>query len=807
MACSTMMFSVFISVLSSANSQITVDVDPSNVTHQINPLFMGCHSDSGFTHEPRGFYAQMVLGESFEQLPPQLTTKGAPGLGPTSVKNAKNGGFVRHCSFQLYSDDHPDGIHDDFVWNIVKGLDGTPDSISLQSTNYNTKYITAIKGLEAGRAGIDVPATPTDATFTVMPALSGDANGFSLVSNSASMKGMYLAINDLKQGACAGSYDSNTKDVAFVAPTVIDKEAATWLLAVLPGPPPPPPQLSSWNEFTSPGVQATFEKDTTAPFHGMASQKITFASGQGVAAVGNRGLGNEGLFIEANKDYNGYFFAKSDAPVMLVAQIINKNTNMTLGSTTIKFAGGNWTMLNFTLNTTAGTECVDGTNDTTLQCGHMGPASHICVSCGGQFQVGLAEAGEVNIDYVYMQPGSWGTFAGLGVLKSGVDTLSEMGITTIRLGGSFTDPEYYFWKNWIGKPWDRPSLGAEWGKELISGWGPFEFIDMCNAAGIEPVMTTTGVCTLCQPEDMGDLIEYAHGNESTAWGKRRFTDGHPKPYNVTWFELGNEQYNPMYADQVAAMESRAAGLGMANTMFYMNPNNARWLNPADAAKVEKVGIKDHAVMDEHVGGGGGVEIAKNMFAKFPNYTMGAVNAETNAGIHTMSRAMMEANDLNDWFNCADPWCTRLHFRTASFCTERSGHFDAFDQGISFFLPNMSWIQPPGYVHKMIANTWSAKALPATLVNGDSVSAQLSDDGKSVLIRLATTTGGSVQLTFKGKAVTGNVKQTTISSADLDDANPPSDPTHISPQSITYDITLQGGATVPDNSFSVFEVSL
>ena len=129
----------------------------------------------------------------------------------------------------------------------------------------------------------------------------------------------------------------------------------------------------------------------------------------------------------------------------------------------------------------------------------------------------------------------------------------------------------------------------------------------------------------------------------------------------------------------------------------MNPNNARWLHPDDAAKVEKIGIQDHAVMDEHVGGGGGVEIAKTMFTKYPNYTMGAVNAETNAGIHTMSRAMMEANDLNDWFNCADPWCTRLHFRTASFCTERSGHFDAFDQGISFFLPNMTWLQPPGYV--------------------------------------------------------------------------------------------------------------
>ena len=114
-------------------------------------------------------------------------------------------------------------------------------------------------------------------------------------------------------------------------------------------------------------------------------------------------------------------------------------------------------------------------------------------------------------------------------------------------------------------------------------------------------------------------------------------------------------------------------------------------------------------MDIHLGGGGGVEMAENMFNTYPNYTMGAVNAETNAGIHTMTRAvrilplsllaasrltiaggwraqqMSEATDLNDWFNCGEEECSRLHFRTASFCDERSGHYDAFAQGISFFL--------------------------------------------------------------------------------------------------------------------------
>jgi hypothetical protein len=41
-------------------------VNTTAVTHVNNPLYMGCHSDSGYTHQPRGFYSQMVFDESFE---------------------------------------------------------------------------------------------------------------------------------------------------------------------------------------------------------------------------------------------------------------------------------------------------------------------------------------------------------------------------------------------------------------------------------------------------------------------------------------------------------------------------------------------------------------------------------------------------------------------------------------------------------------------------------------------------------------------------------------------------------------------
>ena len=89
--------------------------------------------------------------------------------------------------------------------------------------------------------------------------------------------------------------------------------------------------------------------------------------------------------------------------------------------------------------------------------------------------------------------------------------------------------------------------------------------------------------------------------------------------------------------------------------------------------------------------------------------------------------------------------------------------------------------------------------------GASASAQLSDDGAFVFIRVASNTASSVTLTLGGKPVTGSIKATTIAAADLDDANPPSDPTHISPQSSTVVVAADGLVSVPSNSFTVFSV--
>lgn len=272
-----------------------------------------------------------------------------------------------------------------------------------------------------------------------------------------------------------------------------------------------------------------------------------------------------------------------------------------------------------------------------------------------------------------------------------------------------------------------------------------------------------------------------------------------------YIELGNEQLDTKFVAQVQAMEARAAAIGKPKFFYYISPNQGRWLPPDAADAIETLDLGKHVLSDIHVDAGGGIAQARALFGRFPNKTFGAANAETNDGHHTMARASKEAADLNVWYSCADAqFCSRLLFRTASFCAERSGHLDVWDQGISMFLPNMSWLQPPGYVHAMHADTWQRNglradihALPGAHAANVSVSAQQSDDGKTLAVRLANTGNHSVTISLESVTTGGWSRLGFVSNATLHllasptnnelDANTPGEPTRVSPVISTMNI--------------------
>jgi hypothetical protein len=237
-----------------------------------------------------------------------------------------------------------------------------------------------------------------------------------------------------------------------------------------------------WNMLTPDDTTATVSFDKTNPHHGYSSLKIEYSAGQSIAGATNRGMGNEGLMLTAGKSYEGYLFAKASGPSPVTLTVALRDytgvTNEWLDQQTLTVPGSSsssssnssssdsgdtgWVRVNFTLTPSASTSCTGIKDDGTepeVQCEYNNPKpmagppnnqqGHVCIKCGGEFVVGLNTPGAgVNVDYVFLQPGTWGRYAKGPFLKSGVQVLKDMGITAIRLGGSFTDPSYYFWKKW-----------------------------------------------------------------------------------------------------------------------------------------------------------------------------------------------------------------------------------------------------------------------------------------------------------------------------------------------------------------------
>ena len=179
--------------------------------------------------------------------------------------------------------------------------------------------------------------------------------------------------------------------------------------------------------------------------------------------------------------------------------------------------------------------------------------------------------------------------------------------------------------------------------------------------------------------------------------------------------------------------------------------------PPDAVTVALIasGIDaSRLTADCHVGASGGISCITST-SGWINHNLSGINCETNAATSDLLRGINEARDLQTWFSQDAATTARLFARTASFCTERSGHYDAYDQGISFFLPNgTTWLQPPGHVHALFSQFAGVNALSASSSEPHvTATAQLSADAATLYVQLVNSndSGAAANVTI---ALTG-----------------------------------------------------
>lgn len=125
-----------------------------------------------------------------------------------------------------------------------------------------------------------------------------------------------------------------------------------------------------------------------------------------------------------------------------------------------------------------------------------------------------------------------------GFRKDVLEAVKNMGVTCVRYpGGNFVSN--YFWEDGIGPKEKRPHRPElAWSAIETNEFGTDEFIEWSKKAGTEPVFTvnlgTRGV------EDALNYLEYCNFQSGTEYSDLRKSYGHPKPYGIRTWCLGNE---------------------------------------------------------------------------------------------------------------------------------------------------------------------------------------------------------------------------------------------------------------------------
>lgn len=113
--------------------------------------------------------------------------------------------------------------------------------------------------------------------------------------------------------------------------------------------------------------------------------------------------------------------------------------------------------------------------------------------------------------------------------------INDYGVKSLRYPGG-CEAHTYNWKQSVGPIASRGSTNWAFGLD--------EFLKLCAQLGAEPIITLSDFALPADqmPQNLADLVEYLNAPATAAhpWAQRRSDNGHPEPYAVKYFELGNE---------------------------------------------------------------------------------------------------------------------------------------------------------------------------------------------------------------------------------------------------------------------------
>jgi alpha-N-arabinofuranosidase len=319
---------------------------------------------------------------------------------------------------------------------------------------------------------------------------------------------------------------------------------------------------------------AAMALDTNQPLNAAlnVSLKLDASKASETSPVGIANGGYWGIPVRPNTKYRASFYARAEnfsGPFTLAIQSADGKT--VFASAKVSKIAGEWKKYEVTLKT-----------------GKVVPSKDT------RFVITTTNSGTVWFQNVSLFPPTYNDRPN-GTRRDIMELLADMKPAFLRFpGGNYLEgsnfKERFNWKETIGDVAARPGHRSPWGYWSTDGLGLLEFLEWCEDLHMEPVLCVFAGYTLDRKyveagpqleryeQEALEEIEYVTGDTKTKWGAQRAKDGHPKPFKLTYVEVGNEDwfdrsgsYEGRFAQFFDAIKAKYPRLQVISTMGYEHP--------------------------------------------------------------------------------------------------------------------------------------------------------------------------------------------------------------------------------------------
>lgn len=298
-----------------------------------------------------------------------------------------------------------------------------------------------------------------------------------------------------------------------------------------------------WHSLTAwelKGEGSTITIGTERPIHTNNCHYATLNTANVGATFENGGY--DGIALKAGDLYDLSLMARkaSDKSSKLLISLVSEK-NETLAAKSITIGNADWKSLKMT-----------------LKASKDAPKARLVIA--------PQTTGAVDVDMVSLFPRNTFKNRKNGLRADLAQVIADMNPKFVRFPGGCAAhgdglDNMYLWKRSIGKLEERQHMPNIWNYHQTLGLGYYEYFLFCEDIGAEPLPVIPAAVP-CQNsshgghgqqggvpmeemdafiQDILDLIEWANGDaKTTKWGRVRAESGHPKPFNLKYIGIGNE---------------------------------------------------------------------------------------------------------------------------------------------------------------------------------------------------------------------------------------------------------------------------